>query len=342
MKLNTALFFGIAFALSWIGVALFRRWSLGRNLLDVPNERSSHVTPTPRGGGLIIALVGLLGYVSAAVLFDVPFSWGFFAGALLIATVSWLDDLYSLPFWTRLIVHIAGAVILVADLGVWRDVSLPVLSTNVPLGTITGTLITVGWVVWLVNAYNFMDGIDGIAALQATIAGIGWAVLGAAFDLPGLLLVGGLIASASLGFLIHNWQPAKIFMGDVGSAFLGFTLAALPLLAASERREQTSTLPVIAVLFVWYFVFDTVFTLVRRSFGKKRVWEAHREHLYQAMIIGGWSHAAVTLLYGSAAAILTGFLCFGLIIGGNYLVLAIFSLFSFTSLIIYLGGGQKD
>src|SRR5688500_307431 len=104
--IQTVLFFAAAFAASWTGVLLFHRWSLGRNLLDIPNDRSSHSTPTPRGGGLVIAFLGLLGYAIAALVFDAPFSWGFFLGAALIAIVSWLDDLYSLPFWSRLIVHI--------------------------------------------------------------------------------------------------------------------------------------------------------------------------------------------------------------------------------------------
>jgi Fuc2NAc and GlcNAc transferase len=335
------LFFAIALGASWIGVALFRRWVLRRNLLDIPNERSSHSTPTPRGGGFVIALLGLVGYLAVVFFFSAPFSWGFFFGALLIATVSWLDDLYSLPFWTRLIVHIAAASVLVADLGVWHEISIPLVAGNAQLGTILGGFVTIGWVVWLVNAYNFMDGIDGIAALQAAIAGVAWAVVAITFGFSGLFLVGGLIASVSIGFLFHNWQPAGIFMGDVGSAFLGFTLAAFPLLARNEAKAEMPVLPIVAVLFVWFFVFDTVFTFLKRAVNKSRVWEAHREHIYQKMVIGGMTHATVTLVYGLAATILSVSICLALIFAGISTLFVVFSLLVLTVLIIYLGAIKK-
>src|SRR5688572_22010374 len=138
------LLFAAAFAASWAGVALFRRWSLRRNLLDVPNERSSHSVPTPRGGGLVIAIASLLGYAIIASLFDIPFSWGYFAGAIVIAGISWLDDLYSLPFWSRLIVHIGASFILILDVGLWDELFIPILSVNIPLGGILGGLFKIG------------------------------------------------------------------------------------------------------------------------------------------------------------------------------------------------------
>ena len=302
----TILLFASAFAASWLGVALFRRWSLARNLLDVPNERSSHSAPTPRGGGLIIVLVCLFGYLVIHLIFTVPFSKGYFIGALMVAIVSWLDDLYSLPFWSRLIVHVAAAGVLVADLGAWQGaVFYPAF--DVDFGLIFGGILTISWVVWLLNAYNFMDGIDGIAALQAVVAGVAWAVFGFYFNLQGSFLFAGVVACVSLGFLLHNWQPAKIFMGDVGSAFLGFTLAAMPLLFGAETQQRIAVLPTIAVLFVWFFVFDTIFTFLRRAVNRERLWEAHRSHLYQRMVIAGLSHRDVTLLYASAADLLAAF-----------------------------------
>ena len=339
--LSAGLVFAISFALSAIGVEFFRRWSLNRDLLDVPNERSSHSAPTPRGGGLIIVLVCLAVYVLLHFLFSTPFSFGYFIGALLVALVSWLDDLYSLPFWARLIVHIAAGVVLISDLGVWQDIAIPFISFELTLGSFLGGIATVLWVVWLLNAYNFMDGIDGIAALQAAIAGLAWAATGLALEMTGLFLFGGVLASTSLGFLIHNWHPAKIFMGDVGSSYLGFTLAALPLLAGKEMRGEIAVLPSIAVVFVWFFLFDTVYTLARRLLNGERVWEAHRGHLYQRMVIGGLSHYTVTLGYAAAAAILSVSVVFLVVFGGNFAFLTLCLLVALTAGQLYLGSRKK-
>lgn len=336
----TILLFASAFAASWLGVGIFRRSRLARELLDVPNERSSHSAPTPRGGGLIIVLVCLIGYLAIHLMFTVQFSKGYFIGALMVAVVSWLDDLYSLPFWSRLIVHVSAASVLVADLGVWQSAFL-YRSLEVDFGMIFGGVLTIGWVVWLLNAYNFMDGVDGIAALQAVVAGVAWAVFGFYFNFHGSFLFAGVVACVSLGFLLHNWQPAKIFMGDVGSAFLGFTLAAMPLLFGAETPERMAVLPTIGVLFVWFFLFDTIFTLLRRAVNRERIWEAHRSHLYQRMVIGGMSHRAVTTLYGSASAVLAVFTLLALIFSGNYGGLGILLVLILTSAQMVLGFRKK-
>lgn len=331
----------VGFAASWIGVALFRKWSLNRNLLDIPNERSSHSTPVPRGGGLVIVLACLIGYGIISAIFHTPFSLGYFAGALLIAIVSWIDDLYSLTFWKRLVVHFAAAAILLADLGVWQQLSVPFMASELSLGPVIGGLLTIIWVVWLLNAYNFMDGIDGLAALQAVIAGIGWAVLGIVLHLDGLFLLAGIFSAASLGFLLHNWPPARIFMGDVGSAFLGFTLAAFPLLARAEARQELPVLPLLAVAFVWLFIFDTVFTLMRRLLRGERVWEAHRGHVYQRMVIDGVSHRSVTVMYGAAAVLVTCCTTLALIFPGNLVVFSVLLLVILTGGQIYIGIRKK-
>lgn len=333
----TIVVLSVSFAASWIGVALFRKWSLSRSVLDIPNERSSHSTPVPRGGGLIIALVCLIGYVTISAVFQAPFSKGYFAGALLIAIVSWIDDLYSLSFGKRLVVHFAAAGILVVDLGSWHKVSLPFTAWELGLGPILGGVLTIAWVVWLLNAYNFMDGIDGIAGLQAVVAGIGWAVVGIALGLDGVALFAGVFTVASLGFLLHNWPPAKIFMGDVGSAFLGFTLAAFPLLGRAEAGRDIPLLPVLSVAFVWFFVFDSLFTLFRRILNRERVWEAHRAHVYQRMVINGRSHLFVTLAYGAAAALLVLCTAIAFVSAGNVVVLSVSLLLVLTAAQIYIG-----
>lgn len=289
-----------ALVLSYLGVAALRVWAERRQILDIPNERSSHTRPTPRGGGLIIALVSTVGLVLA---WFVDPDWSpaallaYLGGAWLIASVSWLDDLRSLPNRVRFAAHAGGAILALLAFDHWRIVSVPLVGAF-DLGWL-GLLITFIWIVGLTNAYNFMDGIDGIAGAQAVVAGIGWAVLGGLSGQPLVGILGLLLAAGSLGFLGHNWPPARIFMGDVGSAFLGYSFAVLPLIAA----QQNPRLAVVGVLLVWPFVFDAAFTFMRRLRNHENVFVAHRSHLYQRLVIAGCSHRTVTLLYiGLAAA----------------------------------------
>ena len=308
-NLGTLTLLGImlaSFAVAWLCVAALRRWAAQR-LLDLPNARSSHTRPTPRGGGLVIVLVilgGLLGAYFVAGMGDGRVLVCYGTGALVIAAISWLDDLRGVANRLRFAVHFVGAALLVAG-GWWATgVTLPG-GVVLPFGLL-GIPLTLFWVVGLTNAYNFMDGIDGLAGGQAAIAGGAWAVWGMLTNDPWSLLLGTLLAGSSLGFLAHNWPPARIFMGDVGSAFLGYTVAALPLVAA--RRTPTALLA--GVLIVWPFLWDAGFTFLRRWRRGENVWAAHRSHLYQRLVIAGWSHRRSTLLYlglaltGAAAALL--------------------------------------
>ena len=290
--------------LTYFGVALFRRWSLKCGFLDVPNDRSSHVTPIPRGGGVVVVLVCLISYLIISLQFPEAFSWGYLFGVALVTLVSWLDDVYSISAVWRFIAHSAAAVTLIADKGYWHSVDLPFLHVQAGFDVL-GAVITFLWIVWLVNAYNFMDGIDGIASLQAVIAALGWLALSIILDIPSLLLFSGVVAAASFGFLLHNWSPAKIFMGDVGSTFFGYTFAALPLLVRAEADRSKHILPIAAALFVWFFLFDSVVTRVRLVVRDRRLWTAHREHFYQRLAISGMSHARVSAVYGILTLILS-------------------------------------
>ncbi|HJW92670.1 MAG TPA: glycosyltransferase family 4 protein [Thermoanaerobaculia bacterium] len=286
--------FVIAALLSTAFVELIRVWTHHRQILDHPGHRSSHTQPTPRGGGIAIVALTLFGL--AFVQIFRPFtSWTTFAAftipALAIAIVSWIDDIRGTPASLRFAIHLGAAICAVIWLGRLQQI----------LG-IAGIAIAIVWIAGLTNAYNFMDGIDGIAGLQAVIAGAAWAFLGFRFAIPLAGLTGALIAGASLGFLIHNWSPARIFMGDVGSAFLGFTFAAITVLAA----ERDPRLAVCGVLLLWPFVLDTTITLIRRALRGERLHEAHRSHLYQRLNQRGWSHAQVSMLYGALGLIGAG------------------------------------
>lgn len=300
-------FFGyaLAFLATLGGVEIFRRWSLRKELFDVPNERSSHTVPTPRGGGLIIVIVCLSAYIIATFfLGGGGFQWSYLLGACSIALVSWIDDLYTISSVWRFAVHIGSALLAIFTLGYFDEIYLPGTETF-NLGVI-GAVLTFFWIVWLTNAYNFMDGIDGIAGMQAVTAGIGWVLLGNISGAPASGFYGGIIASGGLGFLILNWQPAKIFMGDVGSAFLGYTFAVLPLMAKNEPELNAGSRKFLfpaALLLIWLFAFDTLWTFGKRILKREKVWQAHRSHLYQRLVISGLSHTFVSVLYGAISVL---------------------------------------
>jgi UDP-N-acetylmuramyl pentapeptide phosphotransferase/UDP-N-acetylglucosamine-1-phosphate transferase len=156
-----------------------------------------------------------------------------------------------------------------------------------------GILITFLWIMGLTNAYNFMDGIDGIAGGVAFAGGLGWMMLATQAHIPFAYWIALAIAASSLGFLGHNWSPAKIFMGDVASTFLGYTFAVLPLLSATKGGDAL----MLGTLLMWTFIMDAGVTFIRRAFKREKLLSAHRTHLYQRLVISGYSHPKVSLLY---------------------------------------------
>lgn len=331
-----------AFVLTYLGVGAFRRWTLRREILDVPNERSSHTVPTPRGGGLIIVLVCLLFYTIYAGFIASRFSLGYFAGAVLIAVVSWFDDLKSVSSALRFLIHAIGAALAIFSLGYWQKIYLPFAGE---IGIeFFGAVLAFFWIIWLTNAYNFMDGIDGIAGTQALTAGSGWFLVGLFFNLEITGFLGGVLALSSLGFLLHNWQPAKIFMGDVGSAFLGYTFAVLPLMAAHEMPTGSvqSQMAPAAVWLVWLFVFDTLYTFFRRVLRGEKFWQAHRSHLYQRLVISGYSHQFVTLFYGFLSVIIAATVLFWLRSGDGFAAAPLVAVFAISLGVIILCYRQEN
>ena len=284
-----------ALALSWLVVGLVRSVALRRGLLDIPNERSSHVAPTPRLGGIgILVAIAATTAVGAAAIGTLTARLVLvLALAAALSLVSLRDDLRGLPALVRLTVHLTTA-----GLAVWWLGPLDLSRVWPAAGAASGLAaqaVTVLWLAGFINAFNFMDGTDGIAALQALIAGASWSLAFAWGHDPAAVLLACAITAASAGFLVHNWSPASIFMGDVGSAPLGFLLAVLPLLVEPPVSLLTAVLP------VWPFVFDTAFTLVRRAGRGENLLEAHRSHLYQRLAGCGWSHGRIALVYGGLA-----------------------------------------
>ncbi len=278
-------------------VAAVKHWAERRSLLDHPNERSLHVRPTPRGGGIGIVVPVCLALAAAGFLIpEIKSATSWLVGAgLLMAAVGFIDDVRGLPAITRLFVHVCAAGMAVVAFGAWRTLEWPGL-LSVDLGW-AAVPFTVFLLAGFTNAFNFMDGVDGIAGCQGVVAGIGWAGAGYAMQDPLLTVAGSVIATASLGFLLFNWSPASVFMGDVGSSFLGFSLAALAVHAASRSASAATA----GMLFVWPFILDPAFTLLRRAGRRENLLAAHRSHLYQRLVLTGVSHQSVTLLYGALA-----------------------------------------
>lgn len=299
--------------LSYIFVAGIRKWSEHRQILDIPNERSSHNRPIPRGGGISIVTLSISGlwiiYLIGSSIFRLDWLIYFSLGGLLVSGISLLDDLYSVRNTLRFTIHGVAGILIIWGVGYVSLISFPE-EINFNIGSM-GLVLTFIYIVGLTNAYNFMDGIDGIAAVQAIIAGVGWVIIGHIYSDPLILLLGLLIVTTSTGFLIHNWHPAKIFMGDVGSAFLGFTFATITMIAV----KHDPLLLYAGILLVWPFIFDTLYTLFRRMVHKENIFEAHRSHLYQRLVISGWGHRSVTILYGILAC--SAFIPVGFIVWKN-------------------------
>lgn len=278
----------LALLASWWGTGRMLRYARSRAVLDVPNERSSHSAPTPRGGGLALVVV-----VLAGILIGVPLGWvrGAVALALVpagaaVAAVSWLDDRRGVPAGVRFLVHLAAAAWVTYCFGPVESVEI---GRTIGLGAL-GPALTVIGIVWIANLFNFMDGIDGLAAGEAVTVGLAAMLLcWRAGDLEPAWLA-ALIAVAAAGFLPWNWQPARIFMGDVGAVFLGFMLASVGVLA--QHRGDVPAVGWLVLLGV--FVVDATLTLIRRLVRRERWFAAHRSHAYQRAVQAGLSHAGVS------------------------------------------------
>lgn len=277
--------------MAWFLTALLRRYALARSLLDVPNARSSHSLPTPRGGGVAIVVAFLLGLCVAfftGLGIAAELFYALLGAGLSIALLGFLDDHGHIAARWRLLGHFLAAVWALYWLG-----GLPPLEVFGGLLQLSwiGHVLAAFYLVWLLNLYNFMDGIDGIASVEAICVCIGAGILYLLLDAPAEAELSVLmLAAAVLGFLIWNFPPARIFMGDAGSGFLGIVLGILSLYAGWVD-------PVL--LWAWLillgvFVVDATLTLLRRLLRGDRVYEAHRSHAYQYAARRAGHHLPVT------------------------------------------------
>jgi len=287
--MNNAWFFLLAGLGSWALTGFLRRYALAKSLIDIPNARSSHTIPTPRGGGLAIVIVFLIGlpilWAHQAI------SWqsmsSLLGAGIIVALVGFLDDHGHIPARWRLLAHFCAAV-----WGLfWLGGLPPLVVFGQPvdlswLGNVFGAI----YLVWLLNLYNFMDGIDGLASIEAVSVCLGGVLLmlltGHTNEWPMLLLLG----VAVTGFLAWNFPPAKIFMGDAGSGFLGLILGLFSIQATWVAPQFFWSW----LILLGVFIVDATWTLTRRFFRGEKIYEAHRSHGYQ-FASRSWGHKAVSL-----------------------------------------------
>lgn len=271
---------------------LLLRTPLGQRFIDNPNERSLHKVPTPRIGGLAIVVATLLLCLIYIAIEDVTVSfqiwslWGSFAA---LAVLGMIDDRISLSAAVRAVIHILVAVGFV--IGLTQSPELAVQTS------ILSTLLAVVFLGWSANLFNFMDGADGLVGLNSAIglSTLAWlAPYGSLVSLTAAFLAG-----ACAGFLLFNWQPAKVFLGDAGSVPIGFMAAGLGLIGVFREYWQW-WIPLACFL---PLLFDSTVTLTHRVLRGEKPWRAHREHTYQRLILAGRGHAGVAKLYGFVSLI---------------------------------------
>lgn len=292
----THVLFGIALTvIALVGTELMRRY--GR-VIDRPNQRSSHVRPLPRSGGVSIVLTFLLGMVFIITQGDITliskqYMWGFVISAMLIAIISLIDDIYNKSAQFKLVTHIIAVTIVLASGIVIDHLALPGLG-YISLG-LSGYVISFLWILGLTNAVNFMDGIDGLVAGCTVIASLFFMAISFYQGSSFVYVTCYTLLAGALGFLFLNFYPARIFLGDVGSAFIGFTFATLAIIAARYDASHTSFL--VMPLLMFNIIYDSVFTLIRRAIKGENILQAHRDHLYQLLVRCDFNHREVSLIH---------------------------------------------
>jgi Fuc2NAc and GlcNAc transferase len=280
----------VTFLFSLLMTWLMRNYAIRKNIMDVPNQRSSHIIPTPRGGGMAIVISFSLGVAGLAIsgFIAANLALALLGGGIGVAAIGYIDDVYKVAARWRILAHLAIAIwavywlkgLPIVDLGTWKFA----LHNN-------GILLALIGIIWSINLYNFMDGIDGLAGSEGLFVSLAAGVALWFSNQPTMAFLLLFLAATIAGFTWLNWPPAKIFLGDAGSGFLGYVFAVLTLYTAN-----TNSLPIVFWLIILaIFICDATFTLLYRILQGKQWYAAHREHAYQHLICWGASHKQVTL-----------------------------------------------
>jgi Fuc2NAc and GlcNAc transferase len=278
------------FIVSWGLTFILIRYAITRSLLDIPNERSSHSVPIPRGGGvaIVVAFTSVLPFLTMSDLLSQSMLTGLFCSGALIAIIGFADDHGHIAARWRLLGHFISAAWMLYWIGGLAPVDL--FGFSIDLGWV-GVVLGLVFLVWMLNLYNFMDGIDGLASSEAICACVAMSLVywvRGDVELISSLLA---LAAATMGFLLWNFPPAKVFMGDAGSGFLGIILGGLVLQAAAVSSELLWSW----LIMLGVFIVDATLTLLRRLIRGDKVYEAHRTHAYQHATQYFEGHLVVTL-----------------------------------------------
>jgi len=267
-------------------------------VMDNPVARSSHSVPTPKSGGVSIVLTFLIGMILLFYFADVTMIprkhfLGFAFSALFIAGISLYDDVKNKPFIIKLAAQcLAASLVLMFGL-VIDEMALP-WAGDVKLG-FWGYPLSFIWIIGLTNAFNFMDGLDGLMGGIGAIVSAFFCTITFFQGSTFVYITSYTLLAGTAGFLLYNFPPARIFMGDVGSAFLGFAFAVMAIIAALYDHSHTSFF--VMPLLMFNVIYDTAFTFCRRLIRGERVFDAHRSHLYQLFQQSGYSHRTVSLFH---------------------------------------------
>ncbi len=303
---------------------LIKNYAIKKSFVAEVNERSSHTSPTPHGGGIAVAVTWFMGISYLFFINDIDSSLYFaLLAGVIISVVSFFDDLFELSAKVRLVAQTLVAVLGLYFLGGLEKIDLLFFSID---NQVLTNIFAFFMIVWFINLYNFLDGIDGYAGSEAIFLGI-----------AGFLLFGGshflVLVAAVLGFLVWNWHRAKIFMGDVGSTLLGYNVAIFTIYYANQ--EPTN-------LWIWIilfglFWFDATLTLYRRYKNGEKLSQAHRKHAYQRLTQSGWAHDKVVLF-----SILVNVVLFGLVYFiSNVFIAFIVSVVLLYGVVRFVDGKQK-
>ena len=295
---------------AWVVVALtlpfalwftrvVREWARRRNVVDLPGGHHGHVVATPRGGGLAIVVTILVGVAIGGALGWIrpSLTAALIIGGCSVALVSWLEDVYHLPKAVRFAVHTLAAGGALACLGGVGHISV---GPSIHQLGLAGNLVVMAGMVWLTNLYNFMDGADGFAAVEAVMVALGGAIL-----MPihaEALYLALILAAASLGFLYWNRPPASVFMGDVGSCFIGFYFGVLVI----DAKTSAGMPMTVWVIMLGAFVTDATLTITWRALSGRRWTESHRTHAYQRLLKAGWSQGRLLIVLALCNVALVG------------------------------------
>ena len=281
------------FLLSAAAVAILIKVYSRKGHLDEPNHRSMHTQAIPTGAGIVIATVMLMSLIGSYILWPATLLLYCIVVIAVLTVIGWWDDKRFMPPKSRLLLFSMLAVVLVVMVGQVSEIRLSANQViNLPL-VLAAILTAIGFV-WIVNLYNFMDGMDGLAGLQTIIAAAFFANWFFHAGNGALMIVCLMVIAASLGFLVFNWSPAKVFMGDVGSLPLGGFFATLTIIGVSQYGFSV----IACALLIGVFVFDATYTFLRRLIKREAVFEAHRSHLYQRLANCNIAHWVIVSVNG--------------------------------------------